>query len=235
MVDKYVSSKAVIAKLYRDLGINKEINESHIIEWLAECLDIIGTFSQYKQYKKCIELTSGKAKLPQNFYKIVDIAFNNQELSWAETSLSVTYGCSGCTIPSCCTKYNFYINDSYIITDIPSTATNASGENKICLVYLGVPTDSEGYPLVPDDVYFMDACTRYITYKLDFIEYRKGNLTRDIFERSERDYLWAIGAARGSGNMPNLHKMEKLKNIWVRLIPQMNRGNIGDPEQRITH
>ena len=74
MVNGYVSFKTVLNKLYRDLNINVEIQESHVAEWVAEVLSKIGTYSQYQEVKTCLELVNGKAQLPLNFYKIVDIS-----------------------------------------------------------------------------------------------------------------------------------------------------------------
>ena len=46
MIHGYLSINNVISKLYRDLDINEEINESHLIEWCAEALDKIDTYAQ---------------------------------------------------------------------------------------------------------------------------------------------------------------------------------------------
>jgi hypothetical protein len=44
-----------------------------------------------------------------------------------------------------------------------------------------------------------------------------------VLDRSERDYLWSVGAAKGSANMPNVAQLEALKNVWVRLIPKQDQ------------
>lgn len=234
MVDKFVSSKNVLNKLYRDLGLNTEINEAHVIEWIAEVLEKIGTYSQYKQMKECLEVVNGIAKLPTNFYKISDLRFNNEQLSWANNDSYSEYACSACTIKKCCARYTFYISGGNIITNLKETDINREGDSALCISYLGVPIDSEGYPLVPDDVYFLEACSKYVTYMLDYREWRKGNLADKVINKSETDYLWAVGAAKGSGNTPNAAKLENIKNVWVRLIPRQN-GMDNNPEKIIRH
>lgn len=234
MVDKYVSCKTVINKAYRDTGYTSDINEAHVIEWIGETLDKVGAFSQYKQIKECLDLTNGIAKLPVNFYKIVDLTFNNIRMTWANNDINSDYACEGCTIQSCCGRYNFYIAGGNIITDIKPEETNREGQNSICITYLGIPVDSDGYPLVPDDPYYIDVCVKYITYMMDYREWRKGNIPDKIVSKSETDYLWAVGAAKGSGNMPNKFKMDKIMNVWVRLIPNMNGMN-NEPERIIRH
>lgn len=234
MLKGYTSVKTVMAKLYRDLNLTVDIPESSVVEWIAEILEKIGTFAQYDNLKECIDIVDGKAKLPTNFHKLVDIAYQSKPLNWATNTMYNDYACDNCTIPSCCGDYEFYINNNYIITNITDT------NEQLCVIYLGVPTDEEGYPLVPDDAYFMDACTSYVTYKLDYQEWRKGNLPDKVFQKSEQEYLFYVRAAKASANMPNAAQLENLKNVWVRLIPKQDQyssffKDINKPERRKLH
>ena len=226
MITSYTSIKTVISKLYRDLGLTTEINEAHLVEWIAEALAKIGSFYQYEQSKTCLEIDDdGRVKLPSNFYRIVDIAYKSKPLAWASNNLVNDYGCEGCKIENCCTDHTFYINDCYIVTDIKPTDYDANNPKLLCISYLGVPVDEDGYPKVPDDVYFHEACAKYVTYMLDYRDWRKGNLTDKVFEKSNQDWLWYVGAAKGSANMPSIAQLENLKNVWVRLIPKQNEYN----------
>ena len=112
MITNYKSIKSIMAKIYRDLGTNTEINEAHVIEWIAEALSKIGSYYQYEEIKTCLEIDeSGKVKLPDNFYRLVDISYQSKPLHWASNTILSDYGCEGCTIPKCCTDHTFYIND----------------------------------------------------------------------------------------------------------------------------
>lgn len=236
----YTSYKELIAKLYRDLGINSEINIGHVVEWVAEILEKIGTYYQYTEIKECLDLVDGKVKLPCNFYRLKDISYQNYTLYWASEGIATNYQCNGCTIPKCCGDYTFYINDSYIITDIRTENGATETSPKLCITYLGVPVDDEGYPLIPNDVHFMEACAKYVTYMLDYRDWRKGQIADKVIEKSEKDYLWAVGAAKGSANMPNASQLENLKNIWLKLVPSTdeysrNFINVGKQERRFNY
>ncbi len=240
MINGYQSINTLISKLYRDLGINTEIPVSSIIEWTAECLERIGTYNQFKEVKDCIEIVDGKAKLPVNFYKLKDIAFDNQPLAWSGNTMFNEYGCSGCVIPTCCTEHTFYINDSYIITDITDDEFDSTNNSSLCIIYLGVPVDSDGYPLVPDDTYFMEACAAYVTYRLDYQNWRKGQVTDKVYQASETNYLYYIKAAKGAANLPNAQQLENIKNVLIRLIPMQNDAanfynNINKQERKGLH
>lgn len=224
MITGFTSIKTVLAKLYRDLNINTEINESYVIEWVNEALLKIGAYSQFEEVSKCLELVDGKACLPNGFYRPVDIMYNNQQLSWASNTMANNYQCEGCVIPKCCTQYTFYINDCYLITNI-DTSTNTDTSDKICIVYIGIRVDDEGYPMIPDDVYYLEACAKYVTYMLDYSEWRKGQLADKVIDKSEKDWLFYVNSARGSANMPSTAQLENLKNVMVRLIPKQNSFN----------
>lgn len=222
MIVGFTSVKTLIAKLYRDLNINTEINESYVIEWVNEVLLKIGAYSQFKEVSKCLTLTDGKACLPNGFYRIVDIMFNSQPLSWASNTMANNYQCEGCNIPKCCTNYTFYINNGFIITNVDSATTVDCSEDKICIVYIGIVVDEDGYPMIPDDVYFMEACAKYVTYMLDYQDWRKGQVADKVMQKSEQDYLFYVNSARGAANMPSVAQLENLKNVMIRLIPKQN-------------
>lgn len=215
MITGYVSLKTIIAKLYRDLAINYELNEGDIIEWTAEALKMIGAYGQYDEVSHCLELTNGKAKLPCDFYKLVDINWQGRPMHWATNTNAMNYQCSNCSIPVCdCCDLSFYINDNYLISNI-NTDTTAD----ICMVYLASPVDDEGYPMVPEDVYYHKAIAAYITYIMDYATWRKGRISDKILAKSEKEWLFYVNSARGSANMPNTAQTENIKNIWQRIMP----------------
>lgn len=235
MISGYVSIKQVISKIYRDLGINEEIPEINIVEWIAEALNMIGAYSQYDEISDCLELTNGKAKLPCDFYRLVSINYKGYPVHWATNTNANNYQCDNCQIPVCSTgqcEFTFYLNDSYLISNIDTDNTS-----NICIVYLGMPKDDNGYPMIPDDVYYMKALSSYVISMIDYQEWRKGKVTDKVMQKSEKDWLFYVGAARGAANMPSLAQMERLKNIWRRMLPLTNEYdrsfiNLGKKENR---
>jgi len=227
MINKFISIKTVFAKIYRDLNINYEIPEIDMLEWSAEALTMIGAFSQYEQITTYLDIDSstGKLKLPCGFEKLVDINYCGLPIYWNINTNRHNFECSGCKIPdyqynthSDCNPNTFYINNNYLIFNLP----NADISKKIELTYLGILTDEEGYPMVPDDIYYIKALTAYITYMLDKQEWRKGKIPDKVYNDSERDWLFYVNSARGSANMPNIAQLENLKNTLRRLLPIPN-------------
>lgn len=213
MSEQLVSIKTVINRVYRRLNINEDLPEDDMIEWIGEALLRIGAFSQFIPKVCQLEVCNGKTELPCDFYKLMEITYNNYPLSWRGEAFINEFFCDDCKIPMA--KYAndeyFMINNSYIYTSFPT--------GTICISYLAMPTDAEGYPMVPDDEMVLDACAKYIIYQLDYREWRKAAIPDKVFQHSEREWHWGVGAARGSLNMPNMSQMENLRNIMQRLIP----------------
>lgn len=222
MIYNHVSMKTVIAKIYRDLNINYELSDLDMYEWASEALSMIGAFSQYEEITTKLEFKNGKACLPLGFEKLVNIEYCGKPLFWSTNTNRHNYACDGCNIPNysdgCCQEgYNFYIKGGYVISDI-----DCQNKDKVTITYLGLPTDEDGYPLVPDDVYYIKAVAAYIIHMLDKQEWRKGNIADKVMQKSETDWLFYVNSARGSANMPNLAQLENLKNTLRRMIPVSN-------------
>lgn len=229
MITGYKSIKYIMSGLYRDLGYNTEIDFSSVIEWCGEALMMIGAYSQFTEEQKCVEICNYQAELPCDFHKLIEMNYDGKPIMWASNSMISLYGCQGCKVPTCCTDETFFITETTIKASFK--------EGKLCMTYLAIPTDEEGYPLIPDEVYYDKALKAYCTYMLDRIEFRKAKLPEVAYRDSEKDWLWYVAAARGAANMPNLQQLERLKNVWVRLIPQQNEflknfNNTGTPEKR---
>lgn len=227
MITGFVSINTILAKLYRDLGINYELNEGDVYEWCAEALAMIGAYSQYNEVSDCLTLVNGKVKLPCGFYKLVDVNYKGYPMYWATNTNANNYQCHNCRIPTCADgtcNYTFYINDSYLISNIED---ENDVEANICIVYLGIPVDDNNIPMIPDDVYYMKAISAYIISMLDYQDWRKGKIADKVYQQSEKDWLFYVNSARGAANMPNTAQLEGLKNVMRRLMPISNDYKTG--------
>ena len=230
MINKFKSVKSILNKLYRDLDANTELNQSNIIEWVGEAMSMIGAYSQYRNVSANLTISNYRVALPCDFVYLIDISSNSKPMSYQNKSMLSNYLCPDCnTVPHCCTSETFYIHDGWLNTSFET--------GEICIIYQAVMVDDEGFPMVPDNVYFDKALASYCTYMLDRIAYRKGKLPEKIMRDSERDWYFYVNSARGSANQPSLAELENLKNLWVRLMPLQNEykshfSNINNQERK---
>ena len=110
-------------------------------------------------------------------------------------------------------------------------------EGKVCMAYLAIPTDINGLPLIPEDTSYQLAVKKYLTMKIDYIAWRRGELQQAIFQHSEQEWQWYVGQAGNKAKMPNIDQIEAIKNQTMLMLPQVNhhetffRG-LGSPELR---
>ena len=123
-----------------------------------------------------------------------------------------------------CVNENINYEDTYIVDNDYIKTSFQSG--KICLSYMAFPTDEDCYPLVPDDISFKEALFWYV--------YKKILLSNPQFKNNGIDYSFAeqqwkyyCTQARNTANYPDIDKYESYMNQWVRMIPNINRHDVG--------
>ncbi len=130
------------------------------------------------------------------------------------------------------TTYNpitFELNNNHITLSVK--------EGEVCMAYLAIPTDEEGLPLIPEDTSYQLAIKKYLTMKIDYIAWRRGELRSDIFEHSQQEWTWYVGQAGNKAKMPSIDQLEGIKNQVMRLLPKINHHetffrSLGSPEIR---
>lgn len=232
MVYKYASVYNIVEKLYRDYEHQEELDIWDIIEWAGEALEFIGAGQQYVKNVVELEIKNCMAFLPCDFHGQPQAAYNGKPMNLATGSFSPfatgvsdtssntingiqvdanSFPASGQNVGGSKIPNNYYIRDGVFVTNIES--------GTVVLEYNAIKTDKEGYPMIPDLQSYKEAVTKYCQMKLDTRDARKGRITKDWMQKSEQDWHWYCGQARGAANMPNLVYAEAIKDQWVKLRP----------------
>lgn len=97
----------------------------------------------------------------------------------------------------------------------------------IMLAYQAIPTDCEGYPMIPDDVSFKEAIYWYINMKLMYPKWADGRVRDAVYADAKRSWHYYCRQAYGNALMPNADKLESIKNAWIRLVPEIHEHSSG--------
>jgi len=97
----------------------------------------------------------------------------------------------------------------------------------IMLAYQAVPTDGDGYPMIPDNQSYIEAVYWYIVMKLLYPKWVSGQTRDAVYFDARRSWNFYCKQAYGNALLPNKDQMESIKNAWVRLIPEINEHTSG--------
>jgi len=120
---------------------------------------------------------------------------------------------------------NTTIDYTYLITDNYIKTNQETGY--IMLAYQAIPTDNNGYPLIPDDASFMEALYWYIVTKLLYPQWKLGTIRDAVYYDARRSWNFYCKQAYGNALMPNKDQLESIKNTWLRLVPEINEHATG--------
>lgn len=116
------------------------------------------------------------------------------------------------TNPSISLQYS--VKPGWIMCNMP--------DGYLKLSYSAIPTDEDGYPLVPDLTSYKEAIYWYVTMKMKYPEYLNGKMNREIFYDIKRSWNFYRNQAYAEALMPNEDGLESIKNNWNKLVPEFN-------------
>lgn len=97
----------------------------------------------------------------------------------------------------------------------------------IRIAYEEIPTDEDGYPLIPDNESYREAIYWYIVMKLLYPKWVIGKVRDAVYYEARNSWNYYLKQAYGNAIMPNRDMMESIKNNWNRLVPEMTEHDTG--------
>lgn len=228
-INKFLSGKSILTKVYRDLNLQAEDRFYDMLEWMFEGLEAIGV-PMYKIPKACeLEVLDYKSRLPIDFDIETMIEFKAQPLKphsgvfGVESSfLDVQANFSTPDrVDNGLADYQKYKRDDYYEI-VPGYIKTSFKSGTINMGYLALPVDSEGYPLIPDEYNCREALVWFIIYKLIM-----GGYDHKVLKLMDAYSMWEkyCMQARSFANMPDLAQLEKLKIQHLSLVPNTTAYN----------
>lgn len=108
-------------------------------------------------------------------------------------------------------EYTYSINGFNIFTDFD--------ENVVMNVRL-IPTDDDGYPMIPKDPKFIEAVKYYVMSKIAEKLWIQEKISTQKFDHFQAEASWYIGAAQSRAKFPSHDQLESISNMFTRIIEQ---------------
>lgn len=208
MITKLISSKRVIAKVYRDLDLRDTAWEVNGIEWIGECLNLLDVWVEGYATSKEVDVVSFKAILPNHWKSTIDV--------WRKEDQSGDYfpmvynqedeQSKVINLPEEGRPWSYWQNLDFLVTTF-ETGT-------IFIRYYRQCVDSDGYPLIPDDQNFLEAATWWIVYKLFMRKFQHPDPAMNM-QFAYQMYEKYLGQARRAIGFPSLGQLEELVRNWT--------------------
>lgn len=226
---KYVSLKNIIAKVYRDLQLKEEGVFTDIIEWAAEALDFIHVYDQYESKTHTIAIQNYKGEIPCDFIALESAEYNGYQLRSSKHSFGPQS--SGAATPRLPYRSNREVLESSGLLVDPTKFYAGSESFKfdggfcktsfetgyVTIQYQALPTDCDGYPLIPDNQAFKEALFWFITAKYLYPKVLHKEIEERFYTDAFEKWQWYCGQAGAEAMMPDLNTLENLKRAYLSL------------------
>lgn len=240
---KVVSSKRLIAKIFRDTKPDNGTFNMDILEWIGEALAFIGAPSSMKKTFDDIPISNFRGHLPcaMEFIGMVEYkgfplfhgsdprtyalpedpdafmnpAAHHDVASYFRTELETGNFVGFKQVADRTPRSDYYMLN-------PGTIITSFQEGTIRMHYMALPVDEEFFPLIPDNPVVFEAITWYVLRQMLMGGYR-----HPIFDYGFADAKWekTLGQAQNDLMFPSPDKMESFKRMWVTMIPHIHTYN----------
>ncbi len=217
-----------------DHPLMKDVTLERVIKYSVDFMRKIGAPQIFENKITELEIKDHKAVLPCDFYEMVqvrlkDTCHHNRGRIFRYTTDSFhldkePHGTSR--------DLTYMIQNSVIIT--------STKEGIIQISYEAMMTDSDGYPMIPDNGSFAEALELYIKMKVFTYLYDTNKISQNVYQNTQQEYAWAVGQATAQLKTITVDQMESLANIWSNLIIRAREHdhgfiNTGSKEILISH
>lgn len=116
-------------------------------------------------------------------------------------------------------KPEYFIKPGWIVTN--------KNKGFIKLAYKAIAVDERGYPLIPDLSSYQEAIYWYVTMKLCFPKFMKGQLggrgvnnAGNVYFYTQQQWNFYRNQAYAEAMMPTADDIQNIKNDWNKLVPE---------------
>jgi len=228
----YVKYTTIVDKAMRRLRI-KEINNEDALEWLSDFMDHAKVPKTLVNKIAYLDVRDARAELPSDMGLVYQVAFVdcvdnvadaecgkgvNRPMRWATDTFHLKYHCDDSPDFEQDGRFTYTINAGFLFPNFSSGV--------ICLSYFAIPTDEDGYPIIPGDEQWRKAAMYYIAYAWAEGAWLADELSEAKFRHLEREKDWYFAQAVNYTKVSmSLDQMESFKNDNLRTIPVNNQHN----------
>ena len=216
MVYKSISSKALIAKIYRDFKPNNSSWVNDAIEWMGEAIECINAFHGFIETSECKNVIDYRVKLPCDLEQLLGVTHNGNKLQRTGAIKSKRHCTPNHPLNNsiCSTTESYSLNPNYIHCSF-QTGT-------IVIYYLGIDTDEDGFPNIPDNYHVKEAITWYIISRMLLRGFKHPVVS---YEMADSKWIMNYPKAQNACKFPDIDAQDLFKRTYLGLARNTNMSN----------
>ena len=208
MAESYTNIRLILDKIMRH-PLMRDISLETAVDYTVDFMRIVGVPSMFMEKTEVVEVKNYRAILPCDYYQMIQVRkINGPAFRYSSDSFHMSE----------CKDNNkrdladltYKIQGNLIYTSIE--------EGEIELSYEAIATDSEGYPLLPDNSSFTRALELYIKKQWFTILFDLGKINPNVLQNVQQEYAWAVGDCQTEFNRLSIDKAESFYNSWRTLL-----------------
>ena len=210
MAEQYLSIKKILDSCLRH-PLMQDLSLETAVDYTIDFMRIVGTPRMFTEKVVRITIDKYRAVLPCDYYQMIQVRSTKGGQFTFRYSTD-TFHMSNCKDDNDrgFADLTYKIQGSMIYTSIET--------GDIEISYQAIATDSEGYPLLPDNSSFTRALELYIKKQWFTILFDLGKITSAVLQNTQQEYAWAVGDCQSEFNRMSIDQMEAFSNSWRTLI-----------------
>ena len=208
MAEQYVNIHLLLDRINRH-PLLQDLPFETAVDFTVDFMRIVGVPSMFMEKTEVVEVKKYRAMLPCDYYQMIQVRkINGPAFRYSSDSfrMSECKDSNGRDLAD----LTYKIQGNIIYTSIE--------EGEIELSYEAIATDSEGYPLLPDNSSFTRALELYIKKQWFTILFDLGKINPAVLQNVQQEYAWAVGDCQTEFNRLSIDKAESFYNSWRTLL-----------------
>lgn len=175
-----------------------------IIGHSIEFMRTMGIPGIFLEKTAAIPVEEFRAELPCDFYEMNQVRGTKGTYRYSTDSFHMS--------PDTTRQDNTYkLQGSCIFTSME--------KDTLEIAYKALPSDENGFPLIPDNGTYVRALKAYIKMREFTTQFELGKITPAALQNAQREYAAFTSSAYIGLIMPSLDQMESITRMWNKMLP----------------
>lgn len=223
---RLVSYRTIASALQRDFPfVTESVTDEEVIEWLGSFMGLSNAPVVLSDEIAHINICDGRGQLPCDLHLLLQVARNSGDtleeavcgrlspMRWTTDKFHRKYHMTDADF-KVDSPLTYTVNDNYVFPNFL--------EGIVSISYKAVPTDEEGFPMIPADEQWVQAAIHDVAWKAARKLWYSNKISSDKFQKIEQERDWYFAQAVNYSRIPSIDQREGIKNNRLKSYTDLN-------------